>query len=301
MPSDDLYSEMRRHPIDDQTAERLLAGAVDPDDAPPAYAQVAALVQAAKAPATADEVVRRDADVAAVTAALARPAAGVSTSERTSIISRRFGAKALAIAIPALALSATGAAAATGSLPTPAQSAVHGALSDVGVSVPSGRSSDNSGDSGTTGTHAANNANAVGPDATGPAKYGLCRAYAANKGHMSSNSVAFRNLVNAAGGAANVASFCAGATPGNSTSANAGTSGASSDANTNGTNGPPTSTPGSDHSNNSTPAGPPTSTPGSDHSSNSNPAGPPTSTPGSDHANTSTPAGPPSSTPAGRP
>ena len=46
--------------------------------------------------------------------------------------------KALGIAVPAMALTASGAAAATGSLPAPAQSAVHGALAHVGVSVPSG-------------------------------------------------------------------------------------------------------------------------------------------------------------------
>jgi hypothetical protein len=291
MPADDLSSDMRRHPIDDLTAERLLAGAVDPDDAPPAYAQVAALVQTAKAPASADELVRRDADVSAVAAALTEQLAGTTTPERTRMISRRFGAKALAIAIPALALTATGAAAATGSLPGSAQSAVHGALAHVGVSVPSGSSS--SDNRGNTGTHAANNANAVGPDANGPAKFGLCRAYAANNGHMSPNSVAFRNLVKEAGGAAGVASFCAGVMPGNS---NSGTTGAGAD--TNSTNGPPASNPGSGHTSTSTPNGPPASTPGSDHTSTSTPDGPPASTPGSDHTSTSTPDGPPASTPA---
>jgi hypothetical protein len=37
-------------PLDDPTAERLLAGRLDPQDAPPSYAKVAALLRAASAP-----------------------------------------------------------------------------------------------------------------------------------------------------------------------------------------------------------------------------------------------------------
>ncbi|HEX4161670.1 MAG TPA: hypothetical protein VHZ05_04185, partial [Acidimicrobiales bacterium] len=203
MTPDDLYPDMRRYPIDDDTADRLLAGVVEPDDAPPGYAQVSGLIQAATAPVTAEELVRRDIDVSAISAALvAAPAAAPATPEGTRMISRRFGVKALGIAIPALALTATGAAAATGNLPAPAQSAVHNALTHVGLSVPADKASGDTGDTGdtgNTGTHSANNANAVGPDATGPAKFGLCRAFMANGGHMSTNSVAFRNLQKAAG------------------------------------------------------------------------------------------------------
>jgi hypothetical protein len=43
-------------PLDDDTAERLLSGRLDPDDAPPAYADVAWLVRAAAAPAGAEEL-----------------------------------------------------------------------------------------------------------------------------------------------------------------------------------------------------------------------------------------------------
>jgi hypothetical protein len=294
MPPDDLYPEMRRFPIDEESAQRLLSGNVEPDDAPPGYAYVAALVRVAQASAAADETLRRDTDISALTAALGVPATASTTPEGTRMISKRFVTKALAIAIPALALTATGAAAATGSLPTPAQSALHGAFVHVGVSVPSGGPSttDNSGNSG---THAANNANAVGPDATGAAKFGLCRAWIASGGHMSSNSVAFRNLKQAAG-SAGVASFCAGVTPGNGKSGNTGSS--DSGNGTSAPDEPPSSVPGKPSS---TPAGPPSSTPGSDHTKSSVPAGPPNSTPGSDHTTTSVPAGPSTSTPASRP
>jgi hypothetical protein len=43
-------------PLDDGTAERLLAGRLDPDDAPPFYADVARLLRAAAGPAVPDEL-----------------------------------------------------------------------------------------------------------------------------------------------------------------------------------------------------------------------------------------------------
>ncbi|HKQ02463.1 MAG TPA: hypothetical protein VJ735_19250, partial [Actinomycetes bacterium] len=58
MRSDDVFSaEMPDEPsqeivpLDADTAERLLSVRLDPDDAPPGYAQVARLLQAAAAPA----------------------------------------------------------------------------------------------------------------------------------------------------------------------------------------------------------------------------------------------------------
>jgi hypothetical protein len=57
-------------------------------------------------------------------------------------------------------------------------------------------------------------ATAQGPDANGPAKHGLCTAWKARSGNPGSQgnadrSVAFGNLVRAAGGAGKVAAFCA--------------------------------------------------------------------------------------------
>ena len=170
--------------------------------------------------------------------------------------------KAMGIAIPAMALTASGAAAATGSLPAPAQSAVHGALAHIGVSVPTG---DDTG-----------SGHGKGPDVTGPAKFGLCNAYSHANKHAKGHSVAFANLEKAAGGAANVAAFCQNATPGNeSTSGDTGSTGSNDTTSPNaGTNG---------------------------HGKPTTPAGPPASTPPSGHSPVSTPAGPPSSTPAGKP
>jgi hypothetical protein len=51
-------------PLDDDTAERLLAGRVSPDDAPPGYAGVAGILQAASGPAAPEELAGREAALA---------------------------------------------------------------------------------------------------------------------------------------------------------------------------------------------------------------------------------------------
>ena len=196
------------------------------------------------------------------------------------MISRLLTLKALGVALPAVALTAGSAAAATGSLPNSAQSAVSSALSTVGVHVPNGH--DN-----TDSTNSSAPANAVGPDASGPAKYGLCTAWKANNGHASSHSVAFGNLQKAATAASEtVAQFCAGVTP---------PSGSNTSNDTQDSTGAD-----NDGDSGTTPSGPPTSTPADDNGPEHTPAGPPSSTPASKSAPVSTPAGPPSSNPVGK-
>src|SRR5215216_5631198 len=51
-------------PLDENTAERLVAGRVSPDDAPPGYAGVAGILQAAAAPAAPAELAGREAALA---------------------------------------------------------------------------------------------------------------------------------------------------------------------------------------------------------------------------------------------
>ncbi|WP_343990046.1 hypothetical protein [Terrabacter terrae] len=65
---------------------------------------------------------------------------------------------------------------------------------------------------GATGT-ARSTATQRGPDADGPAKHGLCTAWKARSKHRdqggANQSVAYQNLVKAAGGSAKLAAFCA--------------------------------------------------------------------------------------------
>ncbi|HEU4398813.1 MAG TPA: hypothetical protein VFU54_13395, partial [Actinomycetota bacterium] len=90
---DALPFEMRQRPgrrevpptVDDETADRLLAGRLDPADAPPGYAAVPKLVAAATAPATTDEL-------AGEPEAVARFAAAAHSGSPTrASITRRAG------------------------------------------------------------------------------------------------------------------------------------------------------------------------------------------------------------------
>ena len=66
-------------------------------------------------------------------------------------------------------------------------------------------------------------ASAVGPDATGAARAGLCRAWQAGQGADNGrrmDSVAFQALVDAAGGADKVAAYCEDVAAGSSAGAN---------------------------------------------------------------------------------
>jgi hypothetical protein len=150
------------------------------------------------------------------------------------------GAK-LAALIAASVVVLGGAAAAAGALPSPIQGAAHDALGAAGINVPgnddagSGTVDDVSAadDTTTTTVDTTTTTSAVvpdsptsepatteakGPDPTGPAKFGLCTAFAAGHGATNggkANSTAFQALANAASTAGEtVTEFCAGATPG---------------------------------------------------------------------------------------
>ena len=128
-------------------------------------------------------------------------------------------AAAAAAAVAAAALGGVAAAAYTGTLPAPAQQFAHGM-----IGAPSPQPSHRPGTpqpshrpgapqpSHRPGTPQATPArtDAVGPEATGPAAFGLCTAYAHAKAHgtASQKAVAFRNLAAAAGGAAKIAAYC---------------------------------------------------------------------------------------------
>jgi hypothetical protein len=124
-----------RPPLDDDSAARMLQGLVQPDDAPPGYSAVAGLLAAAARPAPVDEHAA-DATVSAMVEAIREGASAPQTSRRKSMLTKLLAGKALA-ALGVVALTASGAAAATGSLPNPVQNAVSGAASHVGVNLPS--------------------------------------------------------------------------------------------------------------------------------------------------------------------
>ena len=66
-------------------------------------------------------------------------------------------------------------------------------------------------EAGTNDAADSNKSTAVGPDATGPAAFGLCTAWGhvQTEGQVAVRSVAFRNLATAAGGADKITAYCA--------------------------------------------------------------------------------------------
>jgi len=139
----------------------------------------------------------------------------------------RIGVAAAGVLL--LGFGGVGAFALTGSTTVGNTAAVRGAAPTTGVAAapagattPSGPKtdaddqSDDTSDTGDTGESGAPKpggapATAVGPDATGPAAHGLCTAWSHAKPakRTASHSVAFRNLVTAAGGADKVEAYCA--------------------------------------------------------------------------------------------
>jgi hypothetical protein len=209
-----LLRDRHRLALDEGTAERLLTGQLAPADAPPGYGRVAAVLAAASAPPDAKEL-------AGTATALARFAAAARsrpldprplTPRRSQVLTKLMTAKAAAAVLGVLMTGGV-AAAATGNLPDPAQQAAHSLLGSVGVPAPADAT-------------AAAEANATGPDATGPAARGLCRAWSAGQGGQHGkklDAVAFAALAKAAGGSDQVAAYCAKVTA--STPADAGQQG----------------------------------------------------------------------------
>ena len=119
---DDLFGNMhRRHPadeaLDDELVDRLLDGALAPDDAPPGLSTVAALVERAAGDPSQAELAGGTAVVAAMAAVLP-DAGGVPEPRRSSLMQGIVRAK-LAAAIVASAVGLGAAAAAVGTIASP--------------------------------------------------------------------------------------------------------------------------------------------------------------------------------------
>jgi hypothetical protein len=137
----DSLDEMRGPFLDPDTADRLLAGRVDPDDAPPGFAEVARVLRAAGAPARSDELVWEPWAVAVATRLIYQgPARShVSSTGRSPVRSRmrsRFFRSRVAGLVVVGTLAGTTGLAAAGALPHGAQHAVSTVLSKMGISVP---------------------------------------------------------------------------------------------------------------------------------------------------------------------
>lgn len=119
--------DMPTPPLDPDTADRLLAGSIHPDDAPAGYRRVAALIATAREPVTEAERVEPPAGLGELVTS--SPPATAPTGGRR----RRLATVAVAATV---LLGASGSAAATNSLPAPVQRTVSSLGSHLGLSIP---------------------------------------------------------------------------------------------------------------------------------------------------------------------
>ena len=221
-------------PVADQDLlERLLDGRVDPASAPPGYGRLARLLAAATAPAAPEELAGEQRVLGEFTAVM-RSHPPTLSPRRTPVPRKLLTIKAAAAALVAVLSIGGVAAAAGGLLPDQASPVADQAAATTGPDAAThglGKAAAaNLGGSANAGSaEGQGRAEAVGPDATGAARVGLCRAWQAGQGadHGSRmDAVAFRALAEAAGGADNIAAYCQDVAPGSSAEAH-GTSQAS--------------------------------------------------------------------------
>ena len=188
--SDDLPGDMRRSAFDPDLVERLLDGELEPDDAPDALAGIAALVRTARSPATAAELMdeprgccrrwrrgrqrrpepREDADDhpghthegggdrRAVCAGRRRDAAAVTASKPKDNSKAGPTTDPIVVTVPT----------------TEPESTLPATVPDT---VPETTAGDETTSTTPTAIAAQVAAQGQGPDATGPAAYGLCTAW----------------------------------------------------------------------------------------------------------------------------
>jgi hypothetical protein len=192
----------RRPSVDDVLPESLTAG----DEQP---AALLPLLRAMAAGPRPHELSGFDEPLASFRAAFPSTRPAARKIWRPAMLSTLLGAKLGAtVTGVAVALGGTAVAAYTGALPTGAQNAAH-----TTIGAPAATPKPTATPKPST-TH-----EPVGPDATGPAAFGLCNAWSHHQGktpeagdepgEKAGDSVAFRNLAKAAGGEGKIAAYCA--------------------------------------------------------------------------------------------
>jgi hypothetical protein len=201
-------------PADQDILEQLFDGRVDRASALPGYGKLARLLAAAAAPAAPDELAGEQLAMATF-AAVMRSTPPTLSPRRTAVARKVLTMKAAAAALVA-ALSLGGVAAAAGGLLPDQASSVADQAPATGAEAAAhslGKpAAANRGESARAGSaDGQGRASAAGPDVTGRARAGLCRAWQAGQGGEHGrrmDAVAFQALVEAAGGADGVAAYC---------------------------------------------------------------------------------------------
>ena len=216
MDADDASSgEMRRRAdrdadplaLDEETVERLLTGELDPGQAPPGYAEMAALLAAATAAPSDEELAGKEAALAELRAVTRARAAATSRPAKPVRRRRRVGLAAVVV-VGAL-VTGGAAAAATGRLPEPVREATRrilgtdgradpatpGAQPAPGTPSPGAPGASRVGQQPpTTGASGAGSATTEAAPAPNPDLTGLCRAYLAGDGAGPQDGLPLRAL-----------------------------------------------------------------------------------------------------------
>jgi hypothetical protein len=130
-----LHDDMDRFALDAGTAERLLTGAVEIDDAPPSYRSVVRVLNALRADPDGAELAGGPPEVDGIASAVVlEPRAPAARHPGR----RRARARLLAAASAVCCVLLSGGLAAADVLPAPAQRAASAVLSQVGMSVSNG-------------------------------------------------------------------------------------------------------------------------------------------------------------------
>jgi len=202
MPNFPWLSGQDAPEIGDASLAALLAGAEPAEGLAPELQPLADALAALTAGPARDELAGEAAALAEFASRAGVPVpVSRSRHRRHPLLAPLLSARAAAVtAVAALSLGGFATAAFAGALPAPAQQFAHHTFG----APPAGGGQP-------TGTHPSAATTPTGPDATGPAAFGLCTAWAHAKAHGTSSqqAAAFRNLAAAAGGASNVAAYCA--------------------------------------------------------------------------------------------
>jgi hypothetical protein len=214
-------------PADDQDLlDRLVDGRLDPASAPPGYGGLVRLLAAATALATPQELAGEQLVMAEFRAEM-RSHPPTLIPRRTAVPRKVLTMKAAAAALAAVLSLGGMAAAAGGLLPDQASPVADQAPATTGADAAAhglGQAAANLGGAANTGpADGQGRDSAAGPDASGTARAGLCRAWQAGQGADHGqwmDAVAFQALAEAAGGPHQVAAYCKDVTTGTSAGAN---------------------------------------------------------------------------------
>jgi hypothetical protein len=208
-PRADMHRPLRslEAAADQHILDRLLDGRLDPASAPTGYGGLARLLAAATAPAAPEELAGEQLMLAEF-AMVMRSHPPILVSRRIAVPKKALTMKAAAAALVAVLSLGGVAAAASGLLPGQASPVAEQAPATTGAEAAAANVGGTATAESTVGQ---GRAEAAGPDATGTARAGLCRAWQAGQGGdhgRRMDAVAFQALVKAAGGADQVAPYC---------------------------------------------------------------------------------------------